>query len=230
MATSLSGSLKAERYANFARFTTHALLPIFPAESWVLEWNRIPVGYVWTGKSDLIRFDHGYVWTWKLLNPERKKLWIQKYSDTCGRGRKLVEDWRRLSRFPTKMTLVHARPLLGIEKFSYLLCLGFVNNLTEHVTAVRAITVNLIMWGKINTQLNHSLPADVLWDSLVPHSFRPCGERIPKDVCGEANWITALPVLWIKAVCYIGNRLKEVNRLKQSKSVKMCTNLLFVLF
>ena len=72
MATSLWGSLKAERHANFARFTTHALLPIFPAESWVLEWSRIPVGYVWTGKSDLIRFDHGYVWTWKLLNPERK--------------------------------------------------------------------------------------------------------------------------------------------------------------
>ena len=34
-------------------FTTHALLPIFPAEFWVLEWSRIRVGYVWTGKSDL---------------------------------------------------------------------------------------------------------------------------------------------------------------------------------
>ena len=34
-------------------FPTHALLPIFPAEFWVLEWSRIRVGYVWTGKSDL---------------------------------------------------------------------------------------------------------------------------------------------------------------------------------
>ena len=149
-------------------FATHALLPVFPVESWVLEWSRIRVGDVWTGKSD---------WT----------------TDTCGRGNfwirkeKVVDTkisgcmWtgpktrRRMTtaitEFPTKMTLVHARPLLGIEKFSYSLCLGFVNNLTRHVTTVRAITVNLIMWGKINTQLNHSLPADVLWDSLVTHSF-----------------------------------------------------------
>ena len=42
-------------------FTTHALLPIFPEESWVLEWIRISVGYVWTGKFDL-------------------------HTDTCGRG------------------------------------------------------------------------------------------------------------------------------------------------
>ena len=39
--------------ANFARFTTHALLPIFPKESWVVEWIRLRVGYVWTGKFDL---------------------------------------------------------------------------------------------------------------------------------------------------------------------------------
>ena len=50
-------------------------------------------------------------------------------------------------------------------------------------------------------------------------------ERIPKDFCGEANLITALPVLWIKAVWYIGNRLKEVNRLNnqsQWKRVPIC--------
>ena len=77
-------------------FTTHALLPIFLAEFWVLEWSRIRV-------DGQIRFDHGYVWTWKLLNPERKRLWIQKYPDACGRGRKLVEERRRLSRsFPPK--------------------------------------------------------------------------------------------------------------------------------
>ena len=45
-------------------FTTHALLPIFPEESWVLEWNRIRVeGQIW--------FENGYVWTSKFLNPER---------------------------------------------------------------------------------------------------------------------------------------------------------------
>ena len=53
MATSFPGSLKAEQDADFARFTTQALLPIFPAESWVLEQIRIRVGYLWTGKFDL---------------------------------------------------------------------------------------------------------------------------------------------------------------------------------
>ena len=33
--------------------STHALLPIFPEESWVLGWIQIRVGYVWTGKFDL---------------------------------------------------------------------------------------------------------------------------------------------------------------------------------
>ena len=32
---------------------------------------------------------------------------------------KLVVEWRRLSRFPAKMTLVHARALLSIEKISH---------------------------------------------------------------------------------------------------------------
>jgi len=57
METSFPGSLKAEQDANFALFTTHALLPIFPEASWVQEWIRIRVG----GKFDLI-------------------------TDTCGRG------------------------------------------------------------------------------------------------------------------------------------------------
>ena len=47
--------------ANFACFTVHALLPIFPEESWVLEWMWIRVEYVWTGKFNL-----------KFLNPQRK--------------------------------------------------------------------------------------------------------------------------------------------------------------
>ena len=34
---------KAEQDANFARFTTHSLLPIFTEESWVLDWIRIRV-------------------------------------------------------------------------------------------------------------------------------------------------------------------------------------------
>ena len=44
-------------------FTTHALLPIFPEESWALEWIRIRV-------KGQIRFENEYVWTWKFLNPE----------------------------------------------------------------------------------------------------------------------------------------------------------------
>ena len=44
---------KIEQDANFACFTTHAVLSIFPEESWVLEWIRIRVGYVWTGKFGL---------------------------------------------------------------------------------------------------------------------------------------------------------------------------------
>ena len=43
MGISLPGSLKAEQDVNFARFTTHVLLPIFPEESWVLERIRIRV-------------------------------------------------------------------------------------------------------------------------------------------------------------------------------------------
>ena len=50
---------------NFARFTTHALFPKFPKDSWVLEWIRIRVeGQIW--------FEHGYAWTRKFLNPQRK--------------------------------------------------------------------------------------------------------------------------------------------------------------
>ena len=48
---------------------TIALLPIFLEEFWVLELIRILVGYVLTCK---IRFEYGWVWTWKCLNPERK--------------------------------------------------------------------------------------------------------------------------------------------------------------
>ena len=47
METSFSGSLKAKQDANFAVFTTHALLSIFPEASWVQELIRIRLGYVW---------------------------------------------------------------------------------------------------------------------------------------------------------------------------------------
>ena len=56
---------KAEQVTNFARFTTHALFPIFPEESRVLEWILIRV-------NRQIRFAYGCVWTWKFLNPEKK--------------------------------------------------------------------------------------------------------------------------------------------------------------
>ena len=43
MGISFPGSLKAEQDVNFARFTTHVLLSIFPEKSWVLERIRIRV-------------------------------------------------------------------------------------------------------------------------------------------------------------------------------------------
>ena len=46
--TSFLGSLEVEQDANFARFTTHALLPTFPR---VLVKSES--GYVWTGKFNL---------------------------------------------------------------------------------------------------------------------------------------------------------------------------------
>ena len=60
-------------------FTTHALSPIFPEESWALEWIRIRV-------EGQIRFENGYVWTWKFLNPERSSCGFILYPDTCGGG------------------------------------------------------------------------------------------------------------------------------------------------
>ena len=89
MAISFPGSLKAKQDANFARFTTQALLPIFPEESWVLKWIRIRFGYVWTGKFDLntIRVDVD------IFESGKKKLRIQKYPDTCGRGLRWVIKW-----------------------------------------------------------------------------------------------------------------------------------------
>ena len=55
------------RFSLLPVFTTHALLPIFPEESWVLEWIRIRVGYVWTGKFDLKTdtWRRGNFWTGK---------------------------------------------------------------------------------------------------------------------------------------------------------------------
>ena len=47
--------------------STHALLPIFPEESWVLGWIQIRVGYVWTGKFDL-----------KMDTCGRGNFWIRK--------------------------------------------------------------------------------------------------------------------------------------------------------
>ena len=45
-------------------FTTHALLPIFLEEPWVLEW-------IWIRADTQIRFENGYLWAWKFLNQER---------------------------------------------------------------------------------------------------------------------------------------------------------------
>ena len=60
-----------------------AVLPIFLEGPWVLELIRILVEYVLTCK---MRFEYGWVWTWKCLNPERKSYEFKKYPDTFGRG------------------------------------------------------------------------------------------------------------------------------------------------
>ena len=44
-------------------FTTHALLPIFLEEPWVLEW-------IWIRADTQTRFENGYLWAWKF--------WIRK--------------------------------------------------------------------------------------------------------------------------------------------------------
>ena len=54
--------------------STHALLPIFPEESWVLEWIQISVGYVWT---------------WNFFNRQRKSCGITNIRiRVCGRSLK----------------------------------------------------------------------------------------------------------------------------------------------
>ena len=66
---------RTEQDANFARFTTHALLPIFPEESWVQECIRIRVTYVWTGKFDLNTDKCGR----EISESGKKTLRIQRY-------------------------------------------------------------------------------------------------------------------------------------------------------
>ena len=58
---------------NFPRFTTHALLPTFLEKSWVLKWIRVNPDTCRIRVDGQIRFQYGYVWTWKFLNPERKR-------------------------------------------------------------------------------------------------------------------------------------------------------------
>ena len=84
METSFPGSLKAEQDANFALFTTHALLPIFPEASWVQELIQIRVGYVWGVNSIWLRIR---VDVKNFFNPDRKSCGF-KIPDMCGQGLK----------------------------------------------------------------------------------------------------------------------------------------------
>ena len=43
-----------------------------------------------------IRFEFGYLWTWKFLQTGKKKLRIQRYPDTCGRA--LIFPFRQTHR------------------------------------------------------------------------------------------------------------------------------------
>ena len=89
-------------------FTTHALLPIFLEEPWVLEW-------IWIRADTQIRFENGYLWAWKFLSQER---------NSCGfkNTRLRVEgawmnDWmvcHQVSRFWVvfkQMTKLHKEPI-----------------------------------------------------------------------------------------------------------------------
>ena len=64
--TLFPGSLKAEQDINFARFTTHVLLPIFPEESWVPRKNpdtcRRRKFWVWEAKALFITFNVSLTW------------------------------------------------------------------------------------------------------------------------------------------------------------------------
>ena len=68
--------------ANFAHFTMHALLPIFPEEFSVLERIRIRVGFVWTGKFIL-----------KVLNPQRKIGGLKNIQIHVDGGLRLAASW-----------------------------------------------------------------------------------------------------------------------------------------
>ena len=51
-------------------------------------------------------------------NDKTSKIWYLVF-DTTTFAQKLVVEWRRLTRFPAKMTLAHPCTLLSIEKISY---------------------------------------------------------------------------------------------------------------
>ena len=65
---------------------TVALLPIFLEEFWVLELIRILVEYVLSAKFDLNTDGVDM----EMLESGKKKLRIQKYPYTCGRGLRRV--------------------------------------------------------------------------------------------------------------------------------------------
>ena len=57
----------------------------------------------------------------KVTSPDRKMLKLQTYENLFPwlRAQKTVVEWRRLSRFPAKMTLAHASALLSIVKIEF---------------------------------------------------------------------------------------------------------------
>ena len=75
---------------NLAHNLAHALLPIFLG---VLSTRVNPDTCRMIRVDGQIRFASGYVRTWKFLNPQRKKLRIQKYPDKCGRA---LFSWKSL--------------------------------------------------------------------------------------------------------------------------------------
>ena len=106
MATLFSGFLKVEQDANFARFTTHAMLPIFPGEPWVLEWIR----RTWRENKIWIRI----LVDVEIFESGKLKLWIEKYPDTCERG---LYSFMFLNRISTRVVCVNAFSFPELRSF-----------------------------------------------------------------------------------------------------------------
>ena len=134
--------------------STHVLLPIFPEESWVREWFRIRVGYVWTGKFDL-------------------------NTDTWGRGKfhsscsgtclllKTAQDSRILQKILARLVLEFLFTLLYCIRESCAVLSGKRVPLQWKLLAASWISINGRPSFFLQNVLNDLLRKDVLRNNLI---------------------------------------------------------------